>query len=433
MSDKVRPMADLQANPALGGFLRAASRTKAERLNPFVWYRERLQGDPVQWDESSHGWDVFGYSEAQAVLKDQARFSSERFRPGEGPSRGQAPSILNLDPPRHTALRNLVNLAFTPKAVQYWGERIGEIVDELLAEIERDRLTTEGVIDLVEKYAYPLPVIVIAEMMGIPSGDRSSFKRWSDVLVEGPSSVEPAVLMELMQRKQAARKEMETYFGEILQTRVRDSEYSLIGILRAANIDGQKLTVEEIISFCILLLAAGNETTTNLITNAWRCLLQHPETVKAVQADRGLIPGLVEETLRYYSPVQATSRIAKDDVELFGHPVARGDRVTVWLGAANRDERVFAAPDAFDVRRTPNHHLAFGHGIHFCLGAPLARMEAQLAIGAILDRYQHFSSTTTELDPIVSGFVFGVKSLPIRVERNSGSGVTGMEEGNIDG
>jgi len=415
MSDNLRNVPDLQANPVLGGFLRAASRTKAERLNPFAWYRERLQGEAVQWDEASHGWDVFGYPEAQAVLKDHTRFSSERFRAGQGPSVGQARSILNLDPPRHTALRNLVNLAFTPKAVQYWAQRIRDIADELLADIDRAVLPSGGVIDLVRMYAYPLPVIVIAEMMGISSADRSHFKRWSDVLVEGPSAVQPAVVMELMHKKQAARQEMETYFGEILRTSVHDEEHSLIGILRAAEIDGQKLTVEEIISFCILLLAAGNETTTNLITNAWRCLLQHPETLGAVQADRAMVPGLVEETLRYYSPVQATSRIATEDVELYGHQVGRGDRVTVWIGAANRDERVFCAPDAFDVRRTPNHHLAFGHGVHFCLGAPLARMEADLAISSMLTRYQTFSAISGELDPIVSGFVFGVQSLPVRV------------------
>ncbi|MCY0870260.1 MAG: cytochrome P450 [Firmicutes bacterium] len=415
MSDVGPRMADLQANPMVGGFLRAAARTKAQRLNPFSWYREKLQGDPVQWDEVSRGWDVFGYAEAQAVLKDHAHFSSERFRAGVGMRPGQAQSILNLDPPRHTALRNLVNLAFTPKAVQYWGVRIKEIADELLADIDRNLSGAEGEIDLVATYAYPLPVIVIAEMMGIPSTDRSHFKRWSDVLVEGPSSVEPSALMELMLRKQSARQEMEKYFGEILQTQKDDSEYSLIGILREANIDGQKLSVEEIISFCILLLAAGNETTTNLITNTWRCLLQHPQAVAAVEEDRGLLPGLVEETLRFYSPVQATSRIALEDVELFSRRVASGDRVTVWIGAANRDERVFAAPDEFDVRRAQNHHLAFGHGIHFCLGAPLARMEADIAIGSMLARYQSFAAAWTELDPIVSGFVFGVKSLPMRL------------------
>lgn len=416
MSDFVRRVPDLQVNPMLGGFLRAASRTKAERLNPYAWYREKLDGQPVQWDEASHGWDVFGYTEAQAVLKDHTHFSSERFRAGQGPSGMQARSILNLDPPRHTALRNLVNLAFTPKAVHYWAQRIREIADELLEDIDREARASGGVIDLVAMYAYPLPVIVIAEMMGIASGDRAHFKRWSDVLVEGPSAAEPAVLMELMQKKQAARQEMQDYFGEILRSSVQDEEHSLIGILRRAEIDGQRLNADEIISFCILLLAAGNETTTNLITNAWRCLLQHPETLGAVQADRGLVPGLVEETLRYYSPVQATSRMATEDVELYGHQVARGDRVTVWIGAANRDQRVFAAPDAFDVRRTPNHHLAFGHGVHFCLGAPLARMEAELAMTSMLARYSTVSAISGELDPIVSGFVFGVKSLPLRLD-----------------
>ncbi|QRF22770.1 cytochrome P450 [Alicyclobacillus sp. TC] len=400
------------STPAVGGFLRSASRSKEERLNPFPWYRKQLEKGAVLADDSYGGWHIFGYTEAQTALRNHTHFSSERFR-NSGNMTNPRPSILNLDPPRHTQLRSLVNTAFTPKAIRHWSTRIQEIVDELLNSISINN-ETEETIDLVSTLAYPLPVIVIAEMMGIPAKDREKFKRWSDVLVEGPSSLTPEIIMDLMQRKQVAREEMRHYFYDVL-AKSQHPEHSLIAILLEANLEREKLTAEELISFCILLLAAGNETTTNLITNFWRCMLQYPQALEDLQHDHSLVPSAIEETLRYYSPVQATSRIVTEDIEFYGVEMKSGDHVTIWLAAANRDSSIFTNPDTFDIYRSPNHHLAFGHGIHFCLGAPLARLEAEIAIHTMLQRFSSFQAVPAEWEPIISGFVFGLHSYPMKI------------------
>lgn len=423
MLKQVGALAATQAGPnnPLGGFLRSALRSREQRLNPFAWYRERRKVGPVQFDEQSQTWDVVGYPEAQTVLRNHSQFSSQRFAGGEGTMNEYTPSILSMDPPRHTELRSLVNLAFTPKAIASWAPRIEEISEELLDETV-DRLvatgggsTAQGVIDVVAEVSYPLPVIVIAEMMGVPAEDRELFKQWSDVLVEGPSDANPETLMDLMNRKRTARRELNEYFGDIVEHQRKHLKPNLIGALLDAQMDGEKLTIEELLSFCVLLLAAGNETTTNLITNAWRCFLENQDALEKVQREPELLAGAVEETLRYYSPVQATSRIVLEDLELAGNQLSRGDRVTVWIGSANRDERMFLDPERFDIHRSPNHHMAFGYGIHFCLGAPLARLEAQIILSKMMTRFAEFTPVSASLEPIISGFVYGVKSFPMHV------------------
>ena len=419
MNSAPEPQLDPRDIPTLGGFLRSASKTREERLNPFPWYRQKLDYGPIHWDQDTGAWDVFGYPEVEAVLADHLHFSSARLAPLQQGRKGPTPNILSMDPPRHTSLRRLVNFAFTPKAIRCWGERIHAIVDGLLNDVDHRQDGSVFTWDIVGDLAYPLPVIVIAEMMGIPSSDRERFKEWSDTMVEGPESLEPLALMDLVNRKKTARNEMATYFTEIVDRLSAPSEQSLVALLNAAEVDGEKLTADEIVSFCILLLAAGNETTTNLITNMVRCIYQHPDTWTQMQEDPRLVGGFIEETLRFFSPVQATNRIATENVELFGNQITRGDRVMLWLGAANRDARAFMQPDTFDLHRTPNHHLAFGHGIHFCLGAPLAKLEAEIVMTMLLARYRSIAEVPTDLEPIVSGFVFGVKALPIRVARRT--------------
>lgn len=258
-------------------------------------------------------------------------------------------------------------------------------------------------------------MIVIAEMLGVPPEDRDKFKRWSDLLVEGPSDLRPETIMDLMTRRAAGRKELDEYFRNIVQLHRGKDDGTLISALISAQIENESLSLEELLSFCVLLLAAGNETTTNLIVNAWRCLLEHPEAFAMLRENPGLIDGVIEETLRYYSPVQATSRIVTEDIEVGGQKFSKGDRAVVWLGAANRDSRIFENPDTFIPTRSPNHHMAFGHGIHFCLGAPLAKLEAKIAILAMLSQIDEVSAVPTDLTPIISGFVYGVKSFPIQV------------------
>ncbi|WP_206916328.1 cytochrome P450 [Alicyclobacillus suci] len=397
------------------GFVRPALRTREQRLNPFPWYRTCLSQGTVLRDESSQSWDVFGYEEAQFVLKNHAHFSSQRTVDGQNALGNYAPSILNLDPPRHTQLRRLINLAFTPKAIASFQPRIETITHNLLAAMKQETQGKSSEVDLVAALAYPLPVIVIAEMLGVPPEDRDKFKRWSDLLVEGPSDLRPETMMDLMTRRAAGRKELDEYFRNIVQLHRGKDDGTLISALISAQIENESLSLEELLSFCVLLLAAGNETTTNLIVNAWRCLLEHPETFAMLRENPGLIDGVIEETLRYYSPVQATNRIVTEDIEVGGQTFSKGDRVVVWLGAANRDARIFENPDTFIPTRSPNHHMAFGHGIHFCLGAPLAKLEAKIAIVAMLSQIDEVSAVPTDLTPIISGFVYGVKSFPIQV------------------
>lgn len=399
----------------MAGFVRTALRTREQRLNPFPWYRTCLSQGAVLRDETSQSWDVFGYEEAQFILRNHAHFSSERTARGPGGPGNYAPSILNLDPPRHTQLRRLINLAFTPKAIAAFQPHIEAITARLLDDIEQETGGKTGEIDLVDALAYPLPVIVIAEMLGVPAADREKFKRWSDLLVEGPADLRAETLADLMARRAAGRKELDDYFRDIVDVHRQKDDNTLIGALIAAQIENESLSLEELISFCVLLLAAGNETTTNLIVGAWRCLLEHPEALAMLRENPALVDGVIEETLRYYSPVQATSRIVTQDIEVGGQQFVRGDRVVVWLGAANRDARVFEDPDRFIPTRSPNHHMAFGHGIHFCLGAPLAKLEAKAAILAMLSRMEGIFAVETVLAPIVSGFVYGVKSFPIEV------------------
>jgi cytochrome P450 len=408
-------------NNPLAGFLRSALRTREERLNPFAWYRERRSVGPILRDEESQTWDVFGYAQAQSILRNHTHFSSARFAGRESGMGEFTPNILSMDPPRHTELRSLINLAFTPKAIAASAPRITEIAEELLKDVS-SRLAShsstaseEKVMDVVAELSYPLPVIVIAEMMGVPPADRELFKKWSDLLVEGPSDARPEALMDLMNRKMVGRRELNEYFREIVAHQQKHPRDNLIGALLEAQLDGEKLSMEELLSFCVLLLAAGNETTTNLITNTWRCLTEHPDALAEVEANRSMIPGAMEEALRYYSPVQATSRIVLEDVEIEGQQLSKGERVTVWIGSANRDEKMFSESESFDIHRSPNPHMAFGYGIHFCLGAPLARLEAQIALTKMMEYFTNFESVPAPLEPIVSGFVYGVKSFPMKL------------------
>ncbi|MBM7643895.1 cytochrome P450 [Scopulibacillus daqui] len=380
---------------------------KEERLNPFPWYKKMRQESPVFFNEAQVTWDIFTYDEAIKILRDHDTFSSVR-RPEEM----EKSSILSMDRPRHTELRGIISRAFTPKAISDLEPRIQEIASELLDSVENQHQ-----MDIVKDLAYPLPVIIIAELLGVPSEDREQFKRWSDLLVEGPRDMNPETIQRLKQRKLQGRMELEEYFAGVIEQRRKEPREDLISALIAAEINGCHLTVQEIINFSILLLAAGNETTTNLITNACRCFLEHPAALNEIQQDFRLIPPALEEVLRYYSPVQATSRIVKQDTEFAGRLLQAGEQVNVWIGSANRDERVFADPEQFDIHRTPHQHLAFGKGIHFCIGAHLARLEAKIAFEALFERFAEFQLVPCELEPIISGFVYGLKALPVEMSK----------------
>ncbi len=381
--------------------------SQRDPIDPFPWYRQMRCAKPVFFDANRGFWHVFRYDDVQRVLSDSATFSSERGRrAGLETEAGLHDSLISTDPPRHRQLRSLVSLAFTPRAVEVLEPRIREIVDGLL-----DAAAPNGRMDLIWDFAYPLPVIVIAELLGIPAEERDRFKRWSDAVVTGGD--------EQLGFRQAQR-EMAEYFTRLVEERRREPREDLISSLLAAEIEGERLELNAILSFCILLLIAGNETTTNLIGNAIWSLDEQPEAFAAVRANAALLPGTIEEVLRYRSPVQAMVRRVAQTTELGGETLQPDQPVVAWIGAANRDEAVFADAEQFQIMRTPNRHLAFGYGAHFCLGAPLARTEARIALAALIERFPDLRrERDTALEPMESFVVYGVKRLPVEFTARS--------------
>ena len=383
--------------------------------NPFPFYKMGLAMSPLFLPNPGL-WLVFGYQDCMAILKDNQTWSSEFQRPQNMLEEPPPPSMLGSDPPRHARLRNLVSQAFTPRMVDALEPRIRQIADELLTE----KLPT-GSIDLVHDHADPLPVIVIAEILGIPGSDRSMFKVWSDKVVALLGAGTAGGEGELPEETFA---EMRDYFNTMVEERRANPRQDLISGLVAAEIDGEKLNFDELLQMLILLLVAGNETTTNLLGNAVLEFMAHPGELARLRADMSLLPAAIEEVLRFNSPVQATVRRATRDVQFGEKTIEKGQQAVIWLASANRDAAVFPEPETFDITRTPNRHLAFGLGIHFCLGAPLARLEARVALEEFLLRTSHFERTDNELLPRVPTFIMhGVRSLPLSVTARVPAGV----------
>jgi cytochrome P450 len=304
-------------------------------------------------------------------------------------------------------LRRLVSKAFTPRAVENLRPRIREIIDTLL-----DSVSDRSEFDLVEEIAYPLPVIVIAEMLGVPPEDRADFKRWSDDVVATLGG--PFTPQDVIQKARKSIEEFVEYLAEQIAERRTNPRDDLISGLIAAEDGGQVLSEQEIYSTTILLLIAGNETTTNLIGNAMQSLLENPDQMELLRNEPSLIPSAIEELLRYNGPVQATARVATTDIEVGGVTVKGGQMAMAVLGAANHDPAKYPDPEKLDLRRNPTDHMGFGDGIHFCIGAPLARAEAQIAFEELLKRYAVIEAAG---EPTFGGtfIIRGPKKLPIHV------------------
>jgi unspecific monooxygenase len=350
---------------------------RAFRADPYAQYRRLSAAGPLQ--HTPYGlWVTTSYELCQRVLRDP-RFGHRTS--GSGTWRGQpAPSgsFLTMDPPDHTRLRRLVSKAFTARLIERLRPRIEQVVQELLAD-------ASGEVDLIRALAYPLPVILISELLGVPAQDRDRFKGWSDALARGldPDFLLPAA--DIAERDQA-RLEFAAYFQELSALRRSDPRDDLLSALVAVSDGGDALTEQELLATCILLLVAGHETTVNLIGNGALALLRHPDQLAWLRTHPEAVPAAIEELLRYDPPVQLTLRTALQDTELAGATIKRGELVLLLTGAANRDPTVFEDPDRLDLQRAASGHLSFGLGIHFCLGAPLARLEGEIALAALLRR-----------------------------------------------
>ena len=381
--------------------------------DPFPFFTKLRQDAPVSLVELPGGlgvWLVTRYDDARQALADprlsRAASSSNGRRLTSGMfNRALTQHMLSSDPPDHTRLRRLVSGVFTPRRVELLRPRIAAIADALLDDLDG----LDGQVDLIDAFAFPLPIQVICELLGIPASDRDSFRAWSDVVVSGPAAGD---------RLGPATNAMVAYIRGLLDARRADPGEDLLGGLVAASDGGDRLSDDELCSMVFLLLVAGHETTVNLIGNAVVGLARDPALAARLRAEPDALPAAVEEFLRYEGPVAvSTYRRSIASVTIGGVDIPAGETVVVSLLSANRDERRFAAPDIFDPDRADGGHLAFGHGIHYCLGAPLARAEAQIGLAALLGRFGSIELAVPagELTFRPGVLLRGVTTLPVRL------------------
>jgi cytochrome P450 len=373
---------------------------------PLDQYRYLRANQPVWYDDKFKSWNVYRYADAIRILNDSTTFSSE----ARGGGAMALPSIVGMDGARHRKLRGLVTQAFTPRMAEQLGTRITTIATDLL-----DAAVARGRFDAMHEFAYPLPIRIIAEMLGIPLEDQATFRRWSETLIAGPRT-DALRGRSFAEERAQTLVELNTYLARQLDLRRETPGSDLMSRLLAAEVDGESLTDVELLEFCRLLLIAGYETTACLIGNGVLALHEMPELAAELRADPRLIPGAVEEIARCFPSVAGTMRVAMADVEIGGHRIERGQSLIVWTKSANYDEEVFPDSHRFDIHRTPNRHIGFGMGAHFCLGAPLARLELRTALRLVLEKLPLLRrDSSQEVGPVDSPFLLGVKHLSLSV------------------
>jgi cytochrome P450 len=395
-------MADILFNPMDPEFV----------ADPYPMYHRLRAEDPVHHSPLGF-WVLTRYPDVLAMLRDPrlvkepiAAFVAARFGVAVPPGLGL--SMLDRDPPDHTRLRGLVSKAFTPRALERLRPEIQQIVDGLL-----DEVRGRGSMDLIEEFAYPLPVRVICEMLGVPVKDHERFKAWGVDIARGLDAIMLPPDSPVGQRSVSGRRALAEYFRELIAERRAAPRDDMLSALIAAEEAGDTLNEEELLATCILLLVAGHETTVNLVGNGTLALLRHPAELRKLRDNPGLVGSAVEELLRFDGPVQRTARIPSEDITIGGQTIGKGEMVMPFLGAADRDPTQFPDPDRLDITRSDNRHIGFGMGIHFCLGAPLARMEGQIAINTLLARLPRLTLATDQPRFRQSLTLRGLEALPV--------------------
>lgn len=379
----------MTADPQLETTLPDISSYEA-RSNPIPVYRHMMEASSVHWNETTKGWYILRYEDVANGLRD-VRFSASRLKPvyGRLPQALQekyAPLFhflsvwtLLLDPPEHTKLRKLISAAFAPKLINALRPKVQARVDELLAAV-----AAKGQINVIADLAYPLPAIIIADMLGLPPEDRDKCKEWSDVIAGFFGA--PQMTPDVIERTQQGIQDMNAYFKALLDQRRVEPKEDMITSLLQAEVEGEKLSEDEILATCEMLIFGGHETTMHLIANAMIAFMQNPDQRDLLIQQPELIENAIEEALRYDAPVQRITRASLAEVEVAGTVIPAGQRVFLMLGAANHDPLQYESPEKFDITRKNIKHMSFGYGIHFCIGSTLGRMEAQIAVGAMLQR-----------------------------------------------
>jgi len=364
----------------------------------------RLHAEPPLLKDASGFWVASRFDDVRQILLDHARFSSAAMGGGGGGPMGVSFPLLTDDPPRHSALRGLLAKAFTPAAMEAMRPDIERLASDLADAIPRGRE-----VDIVEKMTSPLPVAVIAGMMGVPNERAMDFKRWSNAIMgiqENPFDGERIGLL----------MELRAYFAKVAAERRAAPGEDLISALTKVSDSTHTLTDDQVVGFCVLLMIAGNETTTNLLGNLINRLAGRPEDWAALRADPGLIEGVIEESLRVDSPAQMIIRRATQDVTIGSETIRAGELVMVYLASANRDPTKWEDPADFELARERDRHVAFGHGVHTCIGAPLARMEAKAAMTSLVARFERLAPGAERGRRLPGGLLFGFRSLPVVFE-----------------
>jgi cytochrome P450 len=384
------------------------------RRNPYPVYDQLRSGSPVFHAPQSDLWMIFDYEGVKRALNDHDAFSSDLANTAGHPT---PEWFIFLDPPRHTKLRGLITRAFTPRTVSNLEPRIRELSRELL-----DQKIERGEMDLATDFSVPLPMKVIAEMIGIPSADWPRFRRWSDGILKLSYTVrgiesDGAEAARASSEFFAVAAEIKAYLPELIEQRRARPKDDLLTRLVEAEVEGERLTQQEILGFFQLLLVGGQETSANLINNAFLCFVENPDQLARLRSAPDLLPSAIEEVLRYRAPLQFVFRATRCDVLMHGQVIPAGKLVLAVIGSANRDPRQFRDAGRFDITRDPNPHIAFGHGLHSCLGAPLARLEARIALADLLERVKGFELASAEpWEPRKALHVHGPARLPIRFE-----------------
>lgn len=396
--------------------------TPEGRADPYPRYRQLREVAPVHRSDLGAVWFLTRWADCNAVLRDprlgKGDLNDDRralFNPGLPPRQQtvMGNSMLFVNPPDHTRLRGLVSRGFTPRRMQDLEAHVGHMADVIV-----DRMAAEGDVDVMDALAFRLPVQVIGELVGVPPSDRDQFRT---LVRASAAALEPGVTAEQVEDAEHATAIMDDYFRSLIERRRADLEHDLVSALIAARDGEDRLSEDEMVATLILLFAAGFETTTNLIGNGLLCLLRNPDQFARLRAQPGLVPSAVEEMLRFESPVQVDARTAFEPVEIDGHRVDTGETVVTFLGAANRDPTEFVDPERFDVTRDPNHPLSFAAGIHYCLGANLARLEGRIVFDRLVRRTADVEWLDDAPDWRGTLILRGVNHLHVRVTPSTSS------------